>query len=39
MDMIFAPAVIRNGEAPETRSAAIGFRPSRSAPPKATIAP
>ena len=39
MDMIFAPAAMRNGEDPATRSAAIGFRPSRSAPPKATISP
>jgi formylglycine-generating enzyme required for sulfatase activity len=37
MDIAFAPAVVRGDAAPETRSAAIGFRPARSG--KSTIVP
>ncbi len=39
MDVAFAPAVVRHGTNPATRSSAVGFRPSRSGPPKATIVP
>jgi formylglycine-generating enzyme required for sulfatase activity len=37
IDIAFAPVRVRRGEDPATRSAAIGFRPARSA--KSTIAP
>jgi hypothetical protein len=39
MDIAFAPALVRDGKAPETVSAAIGFRPGRSAPPKSDVNP